>query len=617
MNIGGLLGGFAEGASDGVRTALDFVDRRERRAYQQEDMANKREDRKLAMEDRGRRLQDETKARELVDMQRTELTDKFNEGQRQKRLRDTIRTELKTRFDQQSAARDAWGRGDDGDQPPPLRGTVAIYDDMLDNPPEEWRSDPEYGTAITALRTAAEKEGLGAMYSAWKRNATPLEMGKIFNRHGDHYAAQFKSGKDFSDEDIKAMGQDPADKKNILVAIDDKGRHLPMHMPSVGKFLGLEKESKWVKGPDNSGVVYDENDPRRHYTFPDQPKAPTQEDGFKATEANTKQWNEYVGRAATVLKNGYFAGAEINFDSDRGKKYTRANGLAQTWLANGMSNPDGTPLQPERVAELAKGVADEEYTVEDVNKAFKFSGRPALGAVPPTAGQPQSTVGQPQSTAGQQSAGGLSPKALVVAGDTRPTTPPQGAPTDGNWRRTEQGWIYVSKDGANVWEGDGAPAAPAAAAPAAKNPASKPAAPAAPVVRPTPEAAAASPDLPGLDALTGAAPRAGTPASQPTPPAATALDTAAPRPAVPSKPLKIPRAPGNGQAFEVERTGDIEVYRFAKGKDGNGDIGYFIPDGKGVKFQRIDGNGMPSGTPISADSKEAFIARRINYKGRK
>lgn len=613
MNIGGLLGGFAEGASDGVRTALDFVDRRERRAYQQEDMANKREDRKLAMEDRGRRLQDETKARELVDMQRTELTDKFNEGQRQKRLRDTVRTELKTRFDQQNAARDAWGRGDDGDQPPPLRGTVAIYDDMLDNPPEEWRSDPEYGTAITALRTAAEKEGLGAMYSAWKRNATPLEMGKIFNRHGDHYAAQFKSGKDFSDEDIKAMGQDPADKKNILVAIDDKGRHLPMHMPSVGKFLGLEKESKWVKGPDNSGVVYDETDPRRHYTFPDQPKAPTSEDKFKATEANTKQWNEYVGRAATVLKNGYFAGAEINFDSDRGKKYTRANGLAQTWLANGMSNPDGTPLQPERVAELAKGVADEEYTVEDVNKAFKFSGRPALGAVPPTAGQPQSTVGQPQSTAGQQSAGGLSPKALVVAGDTRPTTPPQGAPTDGNWRRTEQGWIYVSKDGANVWEGDGAPAAPAAAAPAAKNPASKPAAPAAPVVRPTPEAAAASPDLPGLDALTGAAPRAGTPASQPTPPAATALDTAAPRPAVPSKPLKIPAMPGNGQGFETAKSGDIEVYRFA-----SGEVGYFMPapNGKGVLFQRIDGNGKPSGTPVGAYSKDYFITQN-SKKGRK
>lgn len=427
MNIGGLLGGFAEGASDGVRTALDFVDRRERRAYQQEDMANKREDRKLAMEDRGRRLQDETKARELVDMQRTELTDKFNEGQRQKRLRDTVRTELKTRFDQQNAARDAWARGDDGDQPPgfltttaapPLRGTVAIYDDMLDNPPEEWRNDPEYGTAITTLRTAAEKEGLGAMYSAWKRNATPLEMGKIFNRHGDHYAAQFKSGKDFSDEDIKAMGQDPADKKNILVAIDDKGRHLPMHMPSVGKFLGLEKESKWVKGPDNSGVVYDENDPRRHYTFPDQPKAPTSEDGLKAKDAEFKYAKEYVDRANASLHKSFFVPGQVTLDETQGQKFLEASGLMQTWLANGITEPNGRPVVPERVAHFAREVIEGRIQQSEINDRFKFQEQYVYGGMPGAAPR------QPaQPTAGQQNPGGLPQKALVVAGDTRPTTP--------------------------------------------------------------------------------------------------------------------------------------------------------------------------------------------------
>lgn len=71
--------------------------------------------------------------------------------------------------------------------------------------------------------------------------------------------------------------------------------------------------------------------------------------------------------------------------------------------------------------------------------------------------------------------------------------------------------------------------------------------------------------------------------------------------------------PGNGQGFETAKSGDIEVYRFA-----SGEVGYFMPapNGKGVLFQRIDGNGKPSGTPVGAYSKDYFITQN-SKKGRK
>ena len=307
---------------------------------------------------------------------------------------------------------------------PSPKGTLAMYDDMLDNPPPEWLGDPDYAKTITMMRDTAEKEGLGEVYSAWKRKATPKEIGKIYNRFGNHFATEVKPGAAFTDDEVKALGYDPSQKSQLMVLIDDKGKHIPMHMGDVGRFLGKESAPKYVKGPDNSGVVYDETNPRNFVQFPDQAKP---EDKMKAEEfrlklgdADRKAWDNNVSRLNTAVKNSYTSGSEVNFDTELGAKMLRAQSLGNTWLSQGMTYK-GVAVEPERIAEVAREVADGRLTAEQLDgMGFGFSGRPAF-----------LRGGQ---TGGGGGGGGARP--FVVQSDARPTAPPAGAPADGNWRRT-------------------------------------------------------------------------------------------------------------------------------------------------------------------------------------
>lgn len=668
MDFGYAAGGFADGLGGGLRTALDFVDFRDRRRYAEEDRKNKAEDRRLALEDRTLALEDGARKRRIDSMQETLTTDQFKEQTRQSKLRDAVRGGLSQRVQAENEARqqaatamETTNEGMGGEPPaltlpPTPKGTLAMYDDMLDNPPPEWLGDPDYAKAITALRGAAEKEGLSEVYSAWKRKATPKEIGKIYNRFGNHFATEIKPGTAFSDDEVKALGHDPLQKNQLMVLIDDQGKHIPMHMGELGRFLGKESAPEYVKGPDNSGVVYNKNNPREFVQFPDQvtpeSRAKTEEFRLRLTEADRKAWDNNVSRLNTAVKNSYSSGSEVNFDTELGAKMLRAQSLGNTWLANGMTY-NGVPVEPERIAEVAREVADGRLNAQQLDSmGFGFSGRPAF-------------LRGGQSGGG---GGGGGARPLVVQSDTKPAAPPAGAPADGNWRRTEQGWIYVDKSGANAWQDDSpAPAKPADAKPAAK-PAAAPAkgiplntqpepgvmnlvrrALQPPTGGPTLQGTISMPGQPGERpigqlsqgerlALQQAAQRAQTPtALDAAAPAPTPAPTPAPAPgpialsrgvAAPGgapgamgrmaqearsraeTPVEIPPKPTGGKGFTTKKSGDMEIYRFA-----DGEVGFFEknPDGSGMMFRRVDGRGQPKGTPIMVKDRETFI--RIHSKG--
>lgn len=480
MDLGYAAGGFAEGLGGGLRTALDVIDFRDRRRFAEEDRKNKAEDRKLALEDRALNRTQLQRQDRLGEMNEKLSADQFRETMRQNELRDTLRSGLRDRVQAENEKRQQFSTALEntapGDlslpAPPTPQGTLSMYDDMLDKPPKEWEGDPSYARAITDMRTTAEREGLGEVYTAWKRKATPKEIGRIYNRFGDHYATEFKAGTAFSDDEVKAMGYDPTQKKDLMVAIDDKGKHIPMHMGELGRFLGKEKAPKYVKGPDNSGVVYNEENPNQFVQFPDQPtpenRMKMEEFRLRLRESDRKAWEDGVGRINAQIKNSYQSGAEVNFDPNIGQKQLAVQGLAQTWYANGMTL-NGAPVEPERIAEIAREVTEGRLPKEQLDAAgYAFSGRPAF-------------------MGGRAASGGGGGKPFVVQSDTKPTAPPKGADADGNWRRGEQGWIYVSKDGANVWQDETpAPAKPAAASGAAPA-AAKSAAPKVQPVRTQPE----------------------------------------------------------------------------------------------------------------------------------
>lgn len=634
MDLGYAAGGFAEGLGGGLRTALDVIDFRDRRRFNEEDRKNKAEDRRLALEDRALNRTQLQRQDRLGEMNEKLSADQFKETMRQNELRDTLRSGLRDRVQAENEKRQQFSTALEntapGDlslpAPPTPQGTLSMYDDMLDKPPKEWEGDPTYAKAITDMRATAEREGLGEVYSAWKRKATPKEIGRIYNRFGDHYATEFKAGTAFSDDEVKAMGYDPSQKKDLMVAIDDKGKHIPMHMGELGRFLGKEKEPKYVKGPDNSGVVYNENDPRQFMQFPDQPtpenRMKMEEFRLKLRESDRKAWDDGVGRINTQIKNSYQSGAEVNFDPNIGAKQLAAQALAQTWYAQGMAL-NGAPVEPERIAEIAREVTDGRLPKEQLDAAgYGFSGRPAF-------------MGGRAAPGG--SGGG---KPVVVQSDTKPAAPPTGAPVDGSWRRNEQGWVYVAKDRdaagkEQMWQDDApAPAKPAAAAPAKPTPKAAPPKPATPP--PMPTMALNPDDRAGINPAVRDFAVARKLSPGPVNPIArqfaigrnmvdmsaprTALDAAAPvaepsvapasAPSNASNGLEIPAKPSGGKGFTSKKSGDMEVYRFA-----DGEVGFFEkdPESAGMLFRRVDGRGQPKGTPIMVKDRETFI--RIHSKG--
>lgn len=452
------------------------IARREADRYglEQEALKNAREDRALALEDRARRISIEDRQGRVADMQMERMGGEMQDWRRQRDMRERFRSAIRQGTldrDQERKTFEDYASGVtgfSGPEPAAPRSATSIADDAMKDP--QYGGDPEWTAQVNEWRKRAEAEGLATVYNLYKQGASDTDIARAYNAQGSHYIVRLTREKN---------PNDPTD--DVLVGEDANGKRIPISMKELGRRLGSSGEwtfGAWGAGNKDTGEMRPPpmQGKDRYMTYKPDGKREVVIDLAAGPENVALQLaasmqsaglsEDVIKRFNDAVDQNYKRGQMDQFDDQFSSKLSNMRALGSRLLENGIANADGQPLTPEEVANVAAMVATGKMTIEDVMSRYAPT-RGQGGGMPASAGG--TTAPQAGGAAASDIRYTLPPNTLFVQGN-KPTSPPDGAPDGGMWRRDAQkGWYYFDPKSRQVWSNEGgAPAAPAAGgAPAA------------------------------------------------------------------------------------------------------------------------------------------------------